>query len=108
MTATAHINRGCIRFDQFQLAIEGRSFLALGTSTFTLHNSFAAFNAQVVGLADVRVKFTRSPTGSSLPPPSSFEELESTEQLPPSIHPQDAGAILVRKRLTNRTVYGDR
>src|SRR6516225_3535002 len=27
---------------------------------------FAAFNAQVVGLADVRVKFTRSPTGSSL------------------------------------------
>ena len=77
MTATAHINCGGIRFDQLQLPIEGRHFLALGTSTFTLHNSFAAFKAQVVGLADVRVKFTRSPTGSSLPPPSSFEELES-------------------------------
>src|SRR5215471_5540369 len=77
MTATAHINGGCIRFDQFQLAIEGRYFLTLGTSTFTLHSSFGSFNAQVVGLADVRVKFTRSPTGSSLPPPSSFKELES-------------------------------
>src|SRR5215469_18105929 len=77
MAATAHINGGCIRFDQLQLAIEGRSFLALGTSTFTLHNCFAPFNAQVVGLADVRVKFTLSPTGSSLPPPSSCKELES-------------------------------
>src|SRR5262249_16722891 len=77
MTATAHINCGCIRFDQFQLAVEGRYFLALGTSTFTLHNSFASFNAQVVGSADVRVKFTLSPTGSSLPPPSSLKELES-------------------------------
>src|SRR5215831_1906986 len=77
MAATAHINGGCIRFDQLQLAIEGRCFLALGTSTFTLHNSFGSFNAQVVGLADVRVTFTLSPTGSSLPPPSSFKELES-------------------------------
>src|SRR5262249_1893510 len=77
MTATAHINCGCIRFDQFQLAVEGRYFLALGTSTFTLHNSFASFNAQVVGSADVRVKFTLSPTGSSLPPPSSLKQLES-------------------------------
>src|SRR5262249_32273253 len=77
MTATAHINCGCIRFDQFQLAVEGRYFLALGTSTFTLHNSFASFNAQVVGSADVRVKLTLSPTGSSLPPPSSLKELES-------------------------------
>src|SRR5262249_8352737 len=77
MTATAHINCGCIRFDQFQLAVEGRYFLALGTSTFTLHNSFASFNAQVVGSADVRVKLTLSPTGSSLPPPSFLKELES-------------------------------
>src|SRR5215471_9627617 len=77
MTATAHINGGCIRFDQFQLAIEGRYFLTLGTSTFTLHSSFGSFNAQVVGLADVRVKFTRSPTGSTVPPPNSFKELES-------------------------------
>jgi hypothetical protein len=66
MTATAHINCGGIRFDQLQLAIEGRSFLALGTSTFTLHNSFASFNAQVVGLADVRVKLTLSPTAEIL------------------------------------------
>src|SRR5262249_35290416 len=61
----------------FNSPSKGDTFWHLASRLLRFIIALVVFNAQVVGLADVRVTFTLSPTGSSLPPPSSFKELES-------------------------------